>query len=31
MKVDYIITNDIRLKNICNSEGIRIIIIVDII
>lgn len=30
MNVDYIITNDIRLKNICNNEGLDIIIIDDI-
>lgn len=31
MNVDYIITNDIRLKNICSNEGLGIIIIDDII
>lgn len=31
MNVDYIITNDIRLKNICNNEGLDIIILDDII
>lgn len=30
MNVDYIITNDIRLKNICNNEGLDIMIIEDI-
>ena len=30
MDVDYLITNDIRLRNICNSEGIDIIIMEDI-
>lgn len=30
MNVDYIITNDIRLRNICNNEGLDIIIIDDI-
>lgn len=30
MNVDYIITNDIRLKNICNNEGLGIMIIEDI-
>ena len=25
MKVDYFITNDIRLKNICDKEGIQIV------
>ncbi len=30
MNVDYIITNDIRLKNICNNEGLEIKIIEDI-
>lgn len=28
--VDYFITNDIRLKNICDSEGIAIVIIEDL-
>ena len=31
MNVDYIITNDIRLKNICNNERLDIIILDDII
>ena len=30
MNVDYLITNDIRLRNICNKEGIEVIIIGDI-
>lgn len=30
INVDYIITNDIRLKNICNNEGLEIRIIEDI-
>lgn len=30
MNVDYIITNDMRLRNICDNEGIDIIIIEDI-
>lgn len=29
MDVDCIITNDIRLKNICNNEGLEIVIIED--
>ncbi|MGO1470791.1 MAG: type II toxin-antitoxin system VapC family toxin [Tissierella sp.] len=30
MNVDYIITNDIRLRDICNNESIDIIIMEDI-
>ena len=30
MNVDYFITNDLRLKNICSNEGIETIVIEDI-
>ena len=30
MNVDYFITNDIKLKNVCNKENIEVIIIEDI-